>query len=315
MELVGLVALRGVVPEALAGQRVHDHRPAELLGLAQRGLHRDPVVPVDGADVLQAQVLEEPLRGERVLEALLHRVQRVVRRCADARHGVQPLLDLVEQGLVARVGAQRAERGGQAADGRGVGAAVVVDDDDQAAAARDRDVVERLPGHAAGEGTVTGDGHDVAVLPADGVGLGQAVGVGQRRGGVGVLDDVVRGLGLAGVAREAALLAQGVEVARAPGEHLVHVALVTGVEDDPVARGVEDPVHGHGQLDDAEVRAEVAPDLGGRADQQVADLAGEGLELDVVEPAEVTRPRDGLEDRHGAPCCSGGWVLGGPGQV
>src|SRR3712207_8646953 len=46
--------------------------------------------------------------------------------------------------LVARVGAQAGQGGGQAADRRGVGAAVVVHHDDQARARRDRDVVERL---------------------------------------------------------------------------------------------------------------------------------------------------------------------------
>ena len=122
----------------------------------------------------------------------------------------------------------------------------------------DRDVVERLPGHAAGEGAVADDGDDVPVLAADRVGLGQPVGVGQRGGGVGVLDDVVLGLGLARVAADAALLAQRVEVGGAAGEQLVDVGLVAGVEDDPVARGVEDPVDRQGQLDDAEVGAEVA---------------------------------------------------------
>ena len=60
MELVGLVLLRRVVAEALAGQRVHDHWAAEALGLRQRLLQRRAVVAVDRADVLQAEVLEEP---------------------------------------------------------------------------------------------------------------------------------------------------------------------------------------------------------------------------------------------------------------
>ena len=64
----------------------------------------------------------------------------------------------------------------------------------------------------------------------------QAVGVGQRGGRVGVLDDVVGRLGLARVAGQATLLAKRVEAARPAGEHLVHVRLVTGVEQDPVVR-------------------------------------------------------------------------------
>ena len=136
VELVGLVALRRVVAEALLGDRVHDDRPVEALGLGQRVLQRGAVVAVDRADVLQPEVLEEALRGEGVLHALLHRVQRVVDGRTDAGHAVQAPLDRVEHRLVARVGAQRGEVVGQPADGRGVGAAVVVDHDDEPAVTR-----------------------------------------------------------------------------------------------------------------------------------------------------------------------------------
>ena len=126
----------------------------------------------------------------------------------------------------------------------------------------DRDVVERLPGHAAGEGAVADHGDDVAVLAPDGVGLGQPVGVGQRGGGVGVLDDVVVGLVLAGVAAEAALLPQLVEAGQPARQQLVDVGLVAGVEDDAVDRRLEDPVDRQRQLDDAQVGTEVATRAG-----------------------------------------------------
>ena len=135
VELVGLVPLGRVVAEALAGHHVHDHRAVELLRLGERLLDRRTVVAVDGADVLQAEVLEEALRGEGVLHALLHRVQRVVDGRADAADAVEPLLDQVEDLLVAGAGAQRRQVVGEAADGRGVGPAVVVDHDDQPAVA------------------------------------------------------------------------------------------------------------------------------------------------------------------------------------
>ena len=122
---------------------------------------------------------------------------------------LQGVLAPVEEPLVAPGGAQRREVVGQAADGRGVGALVVVDDDDQRQVLVDGDVVERLPGHAAGERAVADDRHGVPVaLAAQPARLGDAVGPGQRRRRVGVLDDVVLGLGAARVAGQAALLAQ-----------------------------------------------------------------------------------------------------------
>ena len=119
-------------------------------------------------DVLQPEVLEHPLRGERVLEALLDGVQRVVER---RRRRPRARRDrfLIESSslLVPRVGPQAGEMLGQAAHGGAVGAAVVVDDDDQLAVRLvGRDVVERLPGHPAGERAVADDRHHVPVLSA-----------------------------------------------------------------------------------------------------------------------------------------------------
>ena len=118
VELVGLVALGGVVAEALPGHHVHDHRAVEPLRLGERLLDGAAVVAVDRADVLQPEVLEEPLRRERVLHALLDRVQRVVDGGPDAADAVEPLLHQVEHLLVARAGAQRGQVVGEAADGR-----------------------------------------------------------------------------------------------------------------------------------------------------------------------------------------------------
>ena len=79
--------------------------------------------------------------------------------------------------------------------------------------------------------------------------------------------------------RTARRLAQPLEALDPAGEHLVHVGLVPGVEDDRLARRAEHPVQGDGQLDAAEVGAEVAAGLRDAADQRVADLCGQGGEL------------------------------------
>ena len=298
VELVGLVPFGRVVAEALAGDDVHDHGAAELLGRGERLLDGRLVVALDRADVLQAQILEEALRRQGVLHALLHGVQRVVDRGADAAHAVEALLHRVEELLVARARAQRGEVVGQPADRRGVGAAVVVHDHHDAAVGARGDVVQRLPGHAAGQGAVADDRHDVTVLAADRVRLREPVGVGQGGRRVAVLHPVVLGLGPARVARQPALLAESVEAREPSGQHLVHVGLVAGVEDDRVARRVEHAVDGQRQLDDAEVGAEMAAGARDGAHERVPDLRGQRGQLRLVERTQILRGGDRLQQAH-----------------
>ena len=235
VEAILLVVLGGLEAVALAGQAVHQHRAAELLGLVQRPLHRGDVVAVDRADVLHAQIREHALRGEHVLQADLDPVQQVVRGAADQRRAADIALDHVEDLLVLRVGAQPGQVLGQAADRRGVGAAVVVDQDDQRQVGAAGDVVQRLPGHAAGQRAVADEGDHGAGSALLANGLGQAVGVGQRGRRVRVLHPVVLGLGSARIPRQAVSLPQRAEPVLSPGQDLVHVALVAGVEDDRIA--------------------------------------------------------------------------------
>ena len=256
VQAVDLVLLGVRVAEPLLGDHVHEHRPAEVPGPPQRGLQQPLVVAVDGADVLQAQVLEHHLRLQDVLDALLDAVQRAVQRRADQRGAGQRGLDVVQHVLVALGDPDRGQVLGQAADRRLVGPAVVVDDHDQPGVLGRGDVVQRLPGHAAGQRAVADDGdHGPVRLAAQLVRLGQAVGVGQAGGGVRVLHQVMLGLGPARVAGQPAALAQRAELREPAGQQLVHVGLVAGVEDDLVLGRVEDPVERDGQLDHAEVRA------------------------------------------------------------
>ncbi len=165
VEAVGLVALGRGVAAALLRDGVHDDRAGEVLGPGERELHLLLVVAVDRADVLQAEVLEQALRGDDVLDALLHPVQGAVDRLADDGRAVQDPLAPVHELLVAVRGAQGREVVGQPADRRRVGPRVVVDDDDQRPVRRG-DVVERLPGHAAGERAVADDGDHVLLRRA-----------------------------------------------------------------------------------------------------------------------------------------------------
>ncbi|GAA3294298.1 hypothetical protein GCM10020295_18450 [Streptomyces cinereospinus] len=240
-----------------------------------------------------------PLRRDEVLQALLGAVQGVVERTADDRGALQHLLGARQEALVAVRGAQRGEVVGETADGGGVGALVVVDDDDQGAVLGVGDVVQRLPGHAAGEGAVADHGDHVVVAFQQLVGLRQAVGPAEDRGGVAVLDDVVLGLGLRGVAGQAALHLQPGEVLPA-GEQLVHVGLVPGVPEHLVLRRFEHAVQGDGQLDHAEVGAQVAAGLGDGLDKEGPDLLRQLVQLLQAEPVQIARSRDAGQQRH--PC-------------
>jgi hypothetical protein len=262
-------------------------------------LHGLEVVAVHRSEVLQPEVLEQSLRGDDVLQPLLHPVQRLEHRGPDDGGAFEHLPAPVEEPFVALCRAQRREVLREAADGRRIGALVVVDDDDDRPVLGRRDVVQCLPGHAPGQRAVADDGDDVAVAEtAQLVGLREPVGVRQGGGGMGVLDDIVFGLGPAGVAGQAAALPQPGESVPPARQQFVDVGLMPGVEEDPVARGVEDPVQCQGQLHDAEVGAEMPAGAGHRGHQVAADLRGELRHAGVVESAEISRSSDIVQPTH-----------------
>ena len=294
------VVLGRRVAVALAGHRMHDHRPAEVPGPAQRRLHRRDVVPVDRPEVLQAQIGEQLLRAQRVLDAGLQRVQPGVDRAPDHRGPGQRLLAGLQHPLVARLQPQRGQPVGQPTDGRCVGPPVVVDHDDHVAVPAGGDVVQRLPGHPAGQRAVPDHRHHVPPLAGQRVTAGQAVGPGQRRGRVAVLDVVVLALGPARVAGQPAALLQPIPAVVSTGEQLVHVGLVAGVPDHRVVRAVEHPVQRDRQLDHTEVGPEVPAGAGHGADELAPDLAGQRGELIGVEPLQIGRTADGTQQGHPA---------------
>ncbi len=300
VHLVRLVVLGRREPHALAGDRVHDHRSAERLRALQCGLQRRLVVAVDRADVLETQVLEHRLRRQRVLDAALGGVQRGVQRLAEERRLLQGALALLQHALVAGAQAQRRQVVRETADRRRVRAAVVVDHDHDRTRLVRRDVVQRLPAHAAGQRAVADDRDHVAALAVDLLRLRQTVGVGQRRRGVRALLHVVLGLRPRRVAGHAALLAQPVEAVAPARDDLVHVRLVPGVEHDRVPRRVEHAMQRHGQLDDTQVRAEVPAGPGDLVDQKTPDLVAELLQLRFGHPFQISRSVHGLQQGHHA---------------
>jgi hypothetical protein len=57
------------------------------------------------------------------------------------------------------------------------------------------------------------------------------------------------------------VLPHGVNAIEAAGKHLVNVALVTDVEDEPVVRRVENAMKRNGQLDHTEIGSEMTAGL------------------------------------------------------
>ena len=94
----------------------------------------------------------------------------------------------------------------------------------------------------------------------------------------------------------------------------MHVGLVAGVEDDGIARRVEDPVQGHGEFDDAEVGAEVTTGARDLGDEEGADLVGQGRDVAGRQGAQVRGFVDALQQGHARPLVAGRHDDGGAGR-
>ena len=172
------------------------------------------------------------------------------------REGSQRLSGRILGGFVLGREPELSQVLGDAADRRSIAAPIVVEDDHHLRLEL-ADVVERLVGHAPRECPITDDTHHLALLAAQPPSRGDAERIAQAGRRVRVLDHVVLRLAARWIPGEPALLAERFEEVQPAGDHLVHVCLMTGVEDDRVAGAVEDSVQCHGELDDTEVRAQV----------------------------------------------------------
>ena len=105
---------------------------------------------------------------------------------------------------------------------------------------------------------------------------------------MGGLQHVVLGFGARRVARQSARAAQRGEIL-APREQLMHVGLMPRVEDDRVLGGAEHAMQANRQLDDTEVRAEVAARARHVVDQEGADLRRQLIQLFPLEATQLPR--------------------------
>ena len=289
------VGLGQLVALALPGDHVQElraglggHQAADVL---QRGDQRVQVVPVDGADVVEAELLEQGGRHHHALGLLLQPLGQLEQRRHRAQHGLADVLGRGVEVAAHQLRQIAVERAHRRADGH----VVVVEHHQQARVALDAGVVERLEGHARRHGAVADDGHGLAVLAL----LPRRQRHAQRRrdagGRVRGAEGVVRALVAARKARHAAQLAQRGH-ARAPaGEDLVRIGLVAHVPHQPVVRGVEDGVQRDRQLDGAQVGAEVPAGARHVGEHALAQLVGQPLELGARQAPQRGRVVDGVE--------------------
>ena len=213
------------------------------------------VVPVDGAEVLEAEFLKQHRGPQHALGGFFgapHHVDRGL--AADLLHD---LLGRVVQRLVMLVGDDAMEVAGDGADIAVDRPLVVVEHHDQAIGLLG-DVVERLKRDAVGKGRVSG--HRDHVLRAAGQVAGHRHSQRRREGRAGVAGAVavVLTLGAQRETVEAAGLADGAQALAAPGQDLVGINLVADVPDEPVLRRVEDVVQCQGEFDYAKIGPKVA---------------------------------------------------------
>src|SRR5665647_3231848 len=74
-------------------------------------------------------------------------------------------------------------------------------------------------------------------------------------------------------------LAQGADAVAPAGQNLVRIGLVADVPDQPIGRGVEHGMQGHGQLDHAQAGAEMAAGIGHGVDGLAPQLVGQLRQL------------------------------------
>ena len=291
--LVGALFGRGVAL-ALPGHDMQQDR-APVVRVPQVAQHRHQVVevvPVDRADIVEAQLLEQCPAGQQAARELVGAPRHLLERTWEAaRH----LGHQVAQRQERPRGDQTRQVSAHGADGRRDRHVVVVQHHDHVGAAG-AGVVHGLVGHAGAHGAVADDGDDLPVLALQPARHRHSQ-PGRNRGrGMGGAERVVLAFGAAGESGKAATLANRANPVAAAGEDLVGISLMADIPDQPITWRVEHRVEGHGQLDHAERGAEVAAGDGNRFDRLGAQLRGERLQLFRRQIAQVGRVPHPVEE-------------------
>uniref|UniRef100_A0A0A9DP90 Uncharacterized protein n=1 Tax=Arundo donax TaxID=35708 RepID=A0A0A9DP90_ARUDO len=280
--------LRRRVTLPLLCHDVDQHRPRRRhrLHLLEDGDEVVDAVAVDGADVVEPELLEE--RGSRgadhAARVIVHLGGDLVRGAADLLgDGLCGLSEAAELGAGLELGERPAERadglGGAVHGGGGEGHLLVVVEDHDHVGVEVAGVVHSLVRLAGGHGAVADDGDDVVLAAEEVTRHRHAQRRRDARRAVADAERVVRALVALREPRQAGGLTDGVHPGPPAGEDLVRVRLVPDVPDDLVLGGVEHVVQRHGELHHAEARAQVAAGLGHRVHDLQAELRRQLLEL------------------------------------
>ncbi len=221
--------------------------------------HRDQmveIVPVERAQVIKAQLLEER-RAARGQDAGI--LLRPLRRLLDAPREVgAELLGHVAEAAIGVRGDDAREIGAHRPRGRGDRHVVVVEDDDQPAAGRGR-VVHGLVRHAGTHRPVADDADDVAPRALEPRRRRHAEPGRDRGRAVRRAERVVDALRPPREAREPPGLPERPDAPPPAGQDLVRVGLVPDIPDQPVIGRLEHAVQRHRQLHHPQPRPEMPP--------------------------------------------------------
>ncbi len=220
---------------ALFGDHVHHAGAVERLHEIEGAQHGVDVVPVDGPEVAESQLLEQHARRPEVLDALLDRLRELHHGLAadQVRRPLDEVLHVLAHPVGERARDRRAEVLVDGADVGGDRHAVVVEHHDDVALGMAR-VVHRLVGQSAGERTVSHHGHHVVGISLEVARRCHAVRRGERRSGMARAELIVLTLDASQEARQPTLLTQGGQAIVPTAQHLPGVPLVPHIPHDLV---------------------------------------------------------------------------------
>ena len=263
-------------------------RAFELLDVLERRDQRLEVVAVDRADVVEAELLEQRGRHHQALGLLLEALGELEQMRSLGQHLLADLLGRRIEAPAHQLGQVTVQRPHRRADRH-----VIVVQDHQQLAVEHAGVVERLEGHAGGHRAVADDGDRLPVLALL-AGRHRHAERGRDAGrGMRGAKGVVLALAAQRKTADAAGLAQAAHALAPAGQNFVRIGLMADVPDDAVLGRVEDIVQREGQLDRAEVGAQMTAGARHAVQQEVAQLGRQRGQLRTRQSAQIGRGIDG----------------------